>query len=158
VRFSYSKPTLLAILLVAVSLLAVACAEQQGIGECLEPRDGELVAVPCEVPEGETPLATQPGGTPPGNGGNGGGPGLATMLTAGCGACHTVDGTSLSGAVGPNLTNVAAKGGAEYIRESIVNPNAVIAEGFSADVMPPNFGDTLSEEDLNAIVEYLNTL
>jgi hypothetical protein len=43
----------------------------------------------------------------------------------------------------------------EEIRQSIVDPNATIEEGFSPGVMPVGFGDSLSGEQLDTLVEYL---
>ena len=63
---------------------------------------------------------------------------------------------------GPTSTIVAAdaqKAGepvADYVRQSIVDPNAVVAAGYQPGVMPPNFGDTLSPEELDALVAYLS--
>ena len=51
-----------------------------------------------------------------------------------------------NGAIGPDLDNVAAdakKAGedpAAYVKESIVDPNKVIASGYAKDVMPGDFG------------------
>ena len=45
-----------------------------------------------------------------------------------------------------------------YLHESIVDPNAKIVKGFSANIMPKTFGDTLSEEDIEAIIAYMKTL
>ncbi len=71
----------------------------------------------------------------------------------GCIGCHTVNGAG--GAVGPELTNLYADKGEDYVRKSILNPNADIAEGFLPNLMPPTFGQTLSEEDLTSIIAYL---
>ncbi|RME46922.1 MAG: hypothetical protein D6796_08350 [Caldilineae bacterium] len=78
--------------------------------------------------------------------------GEALFNREGCSACHTVTGVS-TGEVGPNLTNVYEKG-EDYIRQSILDPNAVIAEGFSENVMPQTFGDVLSEQDLNDLIAF----
>ena len=43
---------------------------------------------------------------------------------------------------------------AEYIKESIVNPNAKTAQGY-APVMPAY---KMSDDELDAIVEYIETL
>ena len=45
---------------------------------------------------------------------------------------------------------------ADYVRQSIVDPNAVIAKGYQPNVMPPTFGDTLKPDELDALVAYLS--
>ena len=80
--------------------------------------------------------------------------GRALFNTKGCSACHTVQGIS-SGVVGPELTNIYADKGADYIHESILDPNAVIAQGFAPDLMPKNFGELLTEDDISDIIEFL---
>jgi cytochrome c oxidase subunit 2 len=44
---------------------------------------------------------------------------------------------------------------AEEIRQSIVDPNAEIAPGYQPGVMPQDFGETLTPDQLDALVEYL---
>ena len=44
---------------------------------------------------------------------------------------------------------------ADFIHESIVNPNAEIAPGYQPDVMPGTFGDSLTDAQLQSLVEYL---
>ena len=46
----------------------------------------------------------------------------------------------------------------EYIHTSITQPGAFVVEGFQDGVMPLNFGETLSEQDINDLVAYLLTL
>ena len=59
-----------------------------------------------------------------------------------------------SGTVGPDLDSIS-KPNAAYIRDSIVDPNNALAQGFPADIMPADFGDKLSPDELDALVEYL---
>ncbi len=85
-------------------------------------------------------------------------PGETVFTTAGCGACHTFTPAGTDAQVGPNLDAIkppGAKSLEEFIRESIVNPDAVIAAGFQPDVMPKTFNQTLSDEQLDALVQYL---
>jgi hypothetical protein len=44
------------------------------------------------------------------------------------------------------------------IVESIMDPNATIAEGFEADAMPDDFAEQMRVSELNLIVEYLKKL
>jgi mono/diheme cytochrome c family protein len=80
--------------------------------------------------------------------------GLQAFSAAGCVACHTVADYS-NAVVGPELTNVFAERGPDHIRESIMNPNAVITEGFTADVMPQNLGELLTPEQIDNIIAFL---
>lgn len=79
--------------------------------------------------------------------------GASLFQTLGCIGCHIVAGEG--GAVGPDLTNIYGEKDEEYVRQAILNPNAVIAEGFQPNLMPQNFGERLSDDDLNAIIAYL---
>ena len=97
---------------------------------------------------------------------------IAGMTETGCNSCHVTPGLPQVDAamLGPdqtNLGNVAASRmegytAEEYIRESIVDPNAFIVEecplGPCLQVMPQNYSASLSQEQLNAIVAYLLSL
>ena len=75
-----------------------------------------------------------------------GGPGAQVFANNGCGGCHTLAAAKSGGTVGPNLDEVLSGQSAAMIEESIVDPNAKIATGYPANVMPLNFGETLSPE------------
>jgi mono/diheme cytochrome c family protein len=89
-----------------------------------------------------------------------------------CKACHTIDTEAAAkGLVGPNLTHIGTEAGtlvagqsaADYIRTSIINPSAFIAPkcpaGACVDkVMPPTFGQKLSQQELDDLVAYLLSL
>ena len=84
----------------------------------------------------------------------------------GCVACHSTDG---SPKVGPTWKGVFAikdhemEGGLKvavdenYLRESILQPNAKVVKGFSQGVMP-TFQGQLSEDQVNAIIEFIKSL
>ena len=89
----------------------------------------------------------------------------------GCTTCHSLEpGVTL---VGPSLADVAteaaeiiekpdytgeAKTVEEYLRESIMNPNAFAEEGFSTGVMYQNYAKDLSEQEIADLVAFLMTL
>jgi cytochrome c oxidase subunit 2 len=45
-----------------------------------------------------------------------------------------------------------------YLRESIVDPNAKIVQGFSPNLMPQTFKDQLKDEQISDLIEYIKTL
>ena len=77
-----------------------------------------------------------------------------------CVGCHAINGQG--GVVGPDLTNVYTEKGEEYVHESILAPDAVIAENCPSGpclpgLMPKNFGDRLSDENFNDLIAYLKS-
>ena len=70
-----------------------------------------------------------------------------------CTACH-----SLAGSVsplGPDLNRVGDRLNRDQISQSIIDPNAVIAEGFFAGVMPADFAGKMTVSELAMIVDFL---
>jgi mono/diheme cytochrome c family protein len=85
-----------------------------------------------------------------------GGPGAQVFANNGCGGCHTFAAAKSGGVTGPNLNEyLAPDDSPTSIEEMIVDPNAEIAEGFTANVMPANFGETLSAKEIEQLVEFL---
>ncbi len=86
--------------------------------------------------------------------------GKAVFDSEGCGACHTLKAAGSTGKVGPDLDKLpaeaqqAGKPLEEFVRESIVNPNAYVAPGYPKNVMPPTFAQ-LPKPQLDALVQYL---
>ena len=72
-----------------------------------------------------------------------------------CGACHTLADAGTTSETGPELDKALAGKDAAYIEEGIVAPEKEIAPGFQGGIMPKNYGDTLSAEELKALVTYL---
>ncbi|MCP4332433.1 MAG: c-type cytochrome [Gammaproteobacteria bacterium] len=82
--------------------------------------------------------------------------GESLMTRHGCGACHKF-GTQV-GAIGPDLSDIGASRDADFLRRSIVDPNADITEGYMSNLMPPIYAAQLSTEELELIVKYLTGL
>jgi cytochrome c oxidase subunit 2 len=78
-----------------------------------------------------------------------------TSATA-CGTCHTLADAGTTATTGPDLDKVLKGKDAAFIKQSILKPSAVIAPGYQDGIMPPNFGDTLSAEQVDALVQYLS--
>lgn len=83
-----------------------------------------------------------------------------------CVGCHTTLGGPATGPTFLGLfgSEVELESGEtvvaddEYLRTSIVDPTAQVVAGFSADLMPDFFGETLSEEDIDNVIEYIKSL
>jgi cytochrome c oxidase subunit 2 len=73
-----------------------------------------------------------------------------------CGSCHTLADAGATGQIGPDLDKFLKGKDAAFIKQSILDPNKVIAPGFQPNIMPPNFGDTLSAQQVDALVKYLS--
>lgn len=120
----------------------------------LQAKDGNEVTVP--LPSADAPTGVQPGSAaaatkPP-----------APVKTAqeaiakfGCAACHTILDTQSP--VGPNLTHVGSRLKPEEIRQSITDPNAVIAKGFPPNVMPADFAERMTAKELELLVQFLSS-
>ena len=79
----------------------------------------------------------------------------ALITEKGCIGCHILNGTG--GPVGPPFDGMGGRLSADQIRRSILQPNADTAKGYEkmAGTMPPNFGQLLSAQQLEAIVGFL---
>lgn len=71
----------------------------------------------------------------------------------GCGACHKIAGQL--GALGPDLTKIGSKKNRDYLRKSIINPNADIASGFPPGMMPPDFADKMFVSEIEIMLDYM---
>jgi mono/diheme cytochrome c family protein len=74
-----------------------------------------------------------------------------------CGGCHTLAQAGTTGTTGPNLDEALKGMSAQQISQSISDPNAQITPGYQANVMPQNFGQTLTPDQLQQLVSYLQT-
>jgi cytochrome c2 len=80
-----------------------------------------------------------------------------------CATCHRVD--SEERLIGPGLLNVGSRAqtrvaglsAVEYLHQSIVSPSAYVVEGY-ADLMPKNWRQVLSENQIGDLIAYLLTL
>lgn len=84
----------------------------------------------------------------------------------GCKSCHTLDGSKL---VGPSFKGLYGRGGKlddgssytadeNYIKESILNPNARIVEGFAKPSAMPAFQGVLDDDQIGNLIAFVKTL
>jgi len=83
------------------------------------------------------------------------------FANAGCNGCHQLDALGAVGGVGPSLNEVGSRRSMDEIVQSIVQPNAVIAENCPAGpcpqgVMPQYFAERLTEEQINTLAQFLS--
>jgi mono/diheme cytochrome c family protein len=84
-----------------------------------------------------------------------GGPGAQVFANNGCGTCHTLAAAGSGGVTGPDLDEVLPGQTTAMVKESIEDPNAQIAKGYPANVMPQNFKETISAKEFGQLAEYL---
>ncbi len=81
--------------------------------------------------------------------------GKQIFMAQGCGGCHALSAAGTNGTTGPDLDEVLKGKDAAFIRESIVDPDAQITEGFAPGLMPKDYGEKLSDQELNKLVAFL---
>lgn len=86
--------------------------------------------------------------------------GAELFQSAGCLGCHQFDPLQAAGGVGPNLTHIGSRLQVADLVQSITAPNAVIAMNCPAGpcppgVMPQNYGERLSEAQIQTLATYL---
>src|SRR5882762_1074043 len=85
--------------------------------------------------------------------------GAAVFKNNPCGSCHTLTAAGATGKIGPDLDKLpqyAQEAGQpldQFVRTSIVDPNAYVQKGFHPNIMPPF--DNLPKAQLDALVQYL---
>jgi cytochrome c oxidase subunit II len=91
-----------------------------------------------------------------------------TGAAAGCGSCHTLAAASSTGTVGPNLDQrlkadcalpasqkVRGTTLQQCIQTAITKPYAYLPAGYSAGIMPNDFGTRLTSDQIQALVNFL---
>lgn len=88
--------------------------------------------------------------------------GEQVFSAAGCGACHTLSAAGSTADVGPSLDDFDAAARSRpgqspqaYVRQSIVDPDALVVESFRAGVMPRDYSRRLKRGQVDALVDYL---
>ncbi len=82
----------------------------------------------------------------------------------GCGSCHIIPGIEgATGTIGPSWCDPAEEVQAgeedvEFLRESILDPNAEIAPGYPANLMPQNFGQIFTDEEIDLLAAFIANL
>lgn len=81
-----------------------------------------------------------------------------------CDSCHSIDGSSMQGPTFQGLwqrerqfeDGTSGVADENYLRESILEPNAKIVEGYPG--IMPTYQGTLNDRQIDAIIEYIKTL
>jgi cytochrome c oxidase subunit II len=135
----------------------VVCAELCGIGHSTMRQNVRVVAS-SEFGSwlDDQKQAAGGGAAPTGAGGGGGAKpdGATVFADNGCASCHTLKPANATGTVGPDLDKIDNPTSA-FIKQSVVDPNKVVTKGFQPNIMPQDFGQKLSPDELDALVEYL---
>jgi cytochrome c oxidase subunit 2 len=148
----------------------VVCAELCGLGHSTMRSTTKVVTpaqfdawiakqkAPATPATGEAAATQTPGGGKAGaSGAAATADGKKLFAANGCGGCHTLADAGTNADTGPVLDKVLKGKDAGFIRTSIEDPSAEIAKGFQ-DIMPKQYADTLKPDELDALVQYLETV
>ncbi len=82
--------------------------------------------------------------------------GAQLFASADCGSCHTLAAAGTTGTTGPDLNEfLAPDDNTEGVEVMIVEPDSELAEGYPANVMPQDYGQTFSPTEVHELAEYL---
>jgi cytochrome c oxidase subunit II len=135
----------------------VVCAELCGLGHSTMRQSAHVVSRDdFDAKLEELAQGPQAGG---GGGGGGGETDGKTLFTesaqpTACASCHTLADAGATGTTGPNLDEVVPDLSDADLKASIEDPDAKITPGFQPGLMP-RYGDSLSAEQVDALVKYL---
>lgn len=84
------------------------------------------------------------------------------FIAGGCGGCHKLAKAGTNGTIGPSLDDLASVAGKQepgtsapdYVRQSVLDPEAFTVKGFQKGVMP-SFKGRLDNKQVQALVDYL---
>ncbi len=123
---------------------------------------GGLLLVACSGPGGET------GPAGPGDAARGEKLYRQTVIGSasapGCVTCHSLEpdvqlvGPSHAGLAERAAGTVPGLTAEAFLRQSVIEPNAHVSEGYASGLMYPNYGRELSEQQLNDLVAFMLTL
>jgi len=94
--------------------------------------------------------------------------GARVFSRRGCGACHSIDGSKKTGPTWKNLWGkdevlltgtkaIRGEEGMNYLRQSMLEPNAEIVSGY-AGVGMPSFAGQLDDKQIDALIAYMKSL
>jgi cytochrome c oxidase subunit II len=135
-----------------VGTYPVICTELCGLGHAI--MRTRAIVMPAAAFNAWVSKQGKAAAGPPGQAGK------AVFADNGCDSCHTLKAAGATAKVGPDLDKLpeearrAGKPLEAFVRESIVDPNAYVEKGYSANVMP-SFKDQIPPDRLDQLVQYL---
>ncbi len=128
--------------------ISLTTVEMDAIIAFMQAKDGNevTVALPTEAPPAPSETAESSVAVTASSG-------EEAIAQNGCVACHVINGTG--GDLGPDLSGIGARMDAMTLQQAIVDPNAVVAEGYAPGLMPADFAEKMTVKELMMIVEAL---
>lgn len=114
-----------------------------------------LATAPAEPAEGGEAESEEAEGEAEAEGGSAEN-GAQLFTSIGCGSCHTLAAAGTTGTTGPDLEeSLATDDNTAGIEVMITEPDAEIVEGYPANVMPQDYGESLSKSEIHELAEFL---
>jgi mono/diheme cytochrome c family protein len=118
----------------AAFAVVLVTTDDDGGGDGRAPEGGEVAAPAPAAPAEPVPAGQEAG--------------LAVFTRMGCGGCHTLAAAGSTGPIGPDLDQRLPNHTPESLTAVIVTPPA-------GSIMPDNFGDRMSDDELATLVDFL---
>jgi cytochrome c551/c552 len=149
------------VILATAALALAGCGGEQTVSPKPQKVEGTVPKQTAPATTSTTTPSTGGGSqTTTSKSGGGGASGKAVFASNGCGSCHTYKPAGSKASIGPDLDKLATyakqakKPLPDFVRESIVKPNAYVEKGFPPNVMPSTFA-SLPKNQLDALVTFL---
>jgi cytochrome c551/c552 len=157
---------LFALLLVPAGFAGFAVGHYTSLGKPSKTVEHTITIGSTSAPTTSSTPTTSSNPTTTSSSGGGGGnaaAGKTVFASNGCANCHTFQPAGSNGTIGPDLDKAPAQDAkadgnmalAAFVKQSITNPDAYIAKGFTKGLMPTNFGSQLSATQINDLVAFI---
>ncbi len=127
------------------SPIELTALEMDAVIAFMQAKDGNdvTVSLPSEAP---TVVSSSAAGAPAQSA-------EEVILKLGCAACHSLEGSDVL--LGPSLQGIGSRLSVEEIRQSIIDPEAVIPDGFEGGMMPATFAEQVTAKEMEMMVQFL---
>ncbi len=126
--------------------IELTALEMDAVIAFMQAKDGNdvTVSLPSEAPAASTTAEASPKAAQSAE---------EVIAKLGCAACHSLENSDQL--LGPSLQGIGSRLSVEEIRQSIIDPEAVIPDGFEGGMMPATFAEQVTAKEMEMMVQFL---